>query len=150
MKPEKFPKWEVSNCNDLYKFLRTVVDIIPDGSTFCFDGICPDYDDIKVFLEERKATEPSEEMKEKYHWQDKYCRYILFDKKNAYDLAEIMEHHAKPELADHIHIYKENIILLQWHHIIDDPLYIDIVIDEIKIKKFCEKMSLEYKYVLED
>ena len=30
-------------------------------------------------------------------------------------LAEIMEHHAEPELAVHFHAYKDGSVLLEWH-----------------------------------
>lgn len=69
-----------------------------------------------------------------------------FTPENVNGFAEIMEHHATPEGAAHLHVYKDDKILLEWHDAFwDDPMYISEDIAEEKIKQFCEKLSLKYK-----
>ena len=69
----------------------------------------------------------------------------LLTPENINELAHIMERHATPEGTVHLHVYKDNKILLQWYDAFFDPMFISEVIDEEKIRHFCEKLSLEYK-----
>ena len=54
-----------------------------------------------------------------------------------------MERHATPECAVHLHVHKDNRIILEWHDTFDDPMHISKAIDEEKTKHFCEELSLK-------
>ena len=139
----KNPKWEVSPSRDMPAFLRSLIGMIPEDSILYLEGGSPNKE-ISSYLEERKTSNPSK-VEIGTIWPRPICYHVPFTPENVNGLAEIMEHHATPEGAVHLHIYKDNKILLQWYDAFDDPMYISEAIDEEKIKQFCEKLSLKYK-----
>ena len=139
----KYPKWEVSPGRDMPAFLRSLIGIIPEDTILYLEGGSPDKE-ISSYLEERKTSSPGK-VKLGTIWPYPICYHIPFTPENVKGLADIMERHATPECAVHIHIYKDNKILLQWHDAFDEPMYISEAIDEENIKQFCEKLSLKYK-----
>jgi hypothetical protein len=65
-------------------------------------------------------------------------------RENLEGLAELSEHHAEPEIAIHIHVYKGNKVLLEWYDATSDPFRIAKEIGEEKVKEFCSKLGAEY------
>ena len=140
----KNSKWEVSPIRDMPAFLRSLIGMIPENSILYLEGGSPDKE-ISSYIEERKTSTPSKVALGTI-WPRPICYHMPFIPENVNGLAGIMERHATPEATVHLHIYKDNKILLQWHDAFyDDPLYISEAIDEEKIKLFCEKLSLKYK-----
>ena len=140
----KNPKWEVSPLRDMPAFLRALIGIIPENSILYLEGGSPDKE-ISSYLEERKASNTSK-VELGTIWPRPICYHMPVITKNINGFADIMEHHATPEGAIHLHIYLNGKVLLQWHDaFFDDPMYISEDLGEEKIKQFCEKLSLKYK-----
>ena len=59
-------------------------------------------------------------------------------------MAEFAVNFAIPEICDHIHIYKNDEVLLEWFDAFSKPLYISQKISEASIKDFCSKLGCEY------
>ena len=117
--------------------------MIPENSILYLEGGYPDKE-ISTYLERRKITS-SVQVELGTIWPRPRCDHIPFTPENINELAHIMERHATPEGTVHLHVYKDNKILLQWYDAFFDPMFISEVIDEEKIRHFCEKLSLEYK-----
>ena len=140
----KNPQWEVSPLNDMPSFLRSLIGIIPENSILYLEGGSPD-EEISTYLKERKANKPTK-IALGTIWPRPIFYHMPFTPENVNGLAEIMEHHATPEGAIHLHIYKNDKIILEWHDaFFDDPMYISEDIDAQKIRQFCKKLSLKYK-----
>ena len=137
------PKWEISACRDMPAFLRTLITMIPEDSILYLEDGSPDRE-ISSYLEKRKTPSPCK-VQLGTIWPRPVCYHMPFTPDNVTGLAEIMERHATPEVAVHIHVYKDNKILLQWYDAFDDPMYISDAVDEEKIRQFCESLSLEYR-----
>ena len=65
------------------------------------------------------------------------------------ELAEIIKHHAKPELAIHFHVYINDSVLLEWHDAFSQPMLMSGVIPEEKIKVFSDKIGKNYREIVE-
>lgn len=139
----KNPKWEISACHDMPAFLRSLIDLIPENSILYLEDGSPDKE-ISNYLKER-IINSSVQIELGTIWPRPRCYHIPFTTENINGLADVMERHVTPEAAIHLHVYKDNKILLQWYDAFFDPMFISEVIDEEKIKQFCEKLSLEYK-----
>lgn len=136
------PKWEVSSIRDPQAFLRALNIILPEGAILYFEDGCPDKE-IRSFFDSRKVSNP---IKIECGTSGNPVRFHLpFTHANITELVDIMERHAQPELAMHFHSYKDNKIILQWYDAFDDPMYISEAIEEEKIKRLCEELSLKYK-----
>jgi hypothetical protein len=55
------------------------------------------------------------------------------------------EHHAEPEMFDHLIIYRGEIGLLSWYDAPTDPFYVSTEISEVSLKEFCAKVQVSYK-----
>ena len=137
------PKWEVSACSDMPLFLLTLIGIIPEDSVLYLEGGYPD-EEINLYFEKQKISKPVK-VELGTIWPRPICYHIPFTSDNIKTLANIIERHATPEVAIHIHVYKDNKVLLQWHDAFDCPMYFAETVDEENIKIFCEKLSLKYK-----
>ena len=65
------------------------------------------------------------------------------------ELAQIMDHHAEPELAIHFHIYCHGQVLLQWHDAFDDPILVSGAISEEKVRILARENGKGYKRIVE-
>lgn len=71
--------------------------------------------------------------------------YMPVTLKDMQGLAELAEHHAEPEICDHLRVYCNDKAVLAWHDIIDDPLDIDDSIDEARVIAFCNELGTTYE-----
>jgi len=85
------PCWEISGVKGLPAFLRAVLNLVPSDSV--------------LYLEDRYAPR-----KLRSYLQERVARNT-----NLEGLAELAERFAAPEVATHLHIYKEGDILLEWY-----------------------------------
>ncbi len=60
-------------------------------------------------------------------------------------LAHLTDTHALPEVCDHLHVYKDNEVLLQGYDIYDKRVYVSSTLDEGLIRSFCAKVNCKYK-----
>ena len=52
------------------------------------------------------------------------------------DLALMAENHAEPEMCDHLHLYKDNNLLLEWMDAFSDEILISKTVPEEVVKRF--------------
>jgi len=62
------------------------------------------------------------------------------------ELAKLMKHHVEPELAIHFHIYRNNLVLLEWHDAFSQPMLMSGVIPEKEVKVFADKIGKSYTH----
>ena len=65
---------------------------------------------------------------------------------NLRSLADLVENCAEPEVALHIHVYRENEVLLQWYDAFTgDSMCLSSAIEEEALRTFCDQLSLKYR-----
>jgi len=136
----KNPHWRTSLANDFTLFLDSLEIISPEGAILYLES-SNNPNDIRKYLEARKAqmiTKISRgtlfPMPEIFHME--------ITKENIKGLIELASHHKNA--PEHVHIYKDNTILLQWYDVFDDPIFISKEISENKVRDFCKKLGVEY------
>ena len=69
---------------------------------------------------------------------------------NLDGLATLAETHAAPEIADHLHVYKDGKVLLEWYDAFStDPCYVSMDIPEENVRAFCHSIGAHYEAVVE-
>jgi len=63
---------------------------------------------------------------------------------NIEGLAHLSERFANPEIADHLHVYKVDKVLLECYDAFIGPFYIAKEISEDKVATFCKELGLKY------
>ena len=140
---EQGPCWEVSRIEDLPSFLRALIDLVPLESTLYLEGNSISKD-IQLYLEARKPQQITK-VETGTIWPHPKCFHMAITYESLDGLAQLADKHAEPEIADHLHIYKDNKIILQWYDAFSDPFYISKEILEDKVKNFCSRLNTTYK-----
>lgn len=59
-------------------------------------------------------------------------------------LADLAEHHAEPELLDHLFLYKTDEPLLEWHDAFANAILIPGKVPESIVAGFAKELGLDY------
>jgi len=162
----KEPSWKVRPVKDYTVFFEHLSSLIPEGSVLFLEGTSMSQD-IKDFLgsvaiEEPKdvqvgeARDPDKLPQERTYkvpilgWELR-CNprphhfHIPATHGNFLEISKMSEHHAEPEMFDHLIIYRGKIGLLSWYDAPTDPFYVSTEISEVSLKEFCAKVQVSYK-----
>jgi hypothetical protein len=139
------PYWEVEPIKIFKEFLNALPIIIPNGSILYLEGGYPDRK-LKDFFKKTQIANPVK-INIGTIWPMSATDYyhIPLTNENFKELLELSENHAEPEIAIHLHVYKDGKILLEWYDAFDDPFYLSEDITEDKLKEFCDKLCLKYR-----
>ena len=58
------------------------------------------------------------------------------------ELALMAEHHAEPEMCEHLHLYKDNNPIIEWMDAFSDEMYISTIVPQEIVNKFCEEIKI--------
>ena len=137
--------WQISGVKDFPAFLRAVSDlVIPDSVLYLEGGTPPKK--LRVYLEKRAATNNCK-VEMGTIWPRPECFHMQITRANLEGLAELVEGYPTPQIAVHLHIYKNGKMLLQWYDAFLDPFWMPREIEETVIKEFCNKLGADYKEV---
>ena len=134
--------WRISKVPDFPTFLRNLPSLVPSGSVLCLEGTGAE--DIEGYLSQRPAIYPNEVTQGFLSMRAK-TYFMPVTLENLHGLAELAEHHAEPEICDHLRVYFNDKAVLAWHDISDDPLDIGDQIDESRIRAFTDELDTTYE-----
>jgi len=124
-------------------FFRILPDIMPSGSILYLESTCI-APDVQTYLHTRQAG-TTYKIARATKWPKPKYFHIPITSENLAKLAELSENHAGPEICDHLHVYKNDRMLLQWYDAFDDPFVLSKDIPESKIKVLCDNLGCQYK-----
>ena len=137
-------RWEVQGPWDLPAFLRALPLIAPHDAILYLEGGSPTKP-LKEFLDARCVPEESRLAKGTI-WPKPLVYHLPATPENVQSLADLAENCAEPEVAIHIHVYRDNEVLHEWHDAFSgDPLYISSAIEEEALRTFCDQLALNYR-----
>jgi len=136
------PCWEVSP-PDFSAFLKHLPALAPD-SILCLEGVSAP--DLEAYLLERPAAYENETKQGFLRWRPKIF-YMPITEENLRGFAALTERYAEPEVCDHLRVYSGNRIMLSWHDLPSDPIYLVKDYDEDVLKEFCEMWQCELSQV---
>lgn len=125
----------MSRPNDFCEFLRQLPDFVPAGSTLCLEG--GDAFDVQAYIQERPATYEHETDQGFWRFRPKIF-YMPITQENLRGLAELCENHAEPEVGNTLSVYWNNQIILSWHDLPLDPIYLSDVLEEAVLRDACD------------
>ena len=134
------PCWEVSPPG-FSEFLQHLAAFAPN-STLCLEGVSAP--DLEAYLLERPATYENETKQGFLELRPKIF-YMPITEKNLRGFAALADKYAEPEVCDHLRVYRDNRIILSWHDLPYDPIYLVKEYDEDVLKEFCKTCDLEFK-----
>jgi hypothetical protein len=110
---------------------------LPEGSVLYFESGYPDAE-IEAFMAENAIAE-------QVHialgtiWPRPRVFHVPGTSEMVNKLASIMERHAEPQLAVHFHVYREGIVLLEWHDAFSQPMLVAASVPDAKVQVLVER-----------
>ena len=140
--------WGVSGIKSesLPQFLCALPSLLPAGSTLYLEGTSPSAREVIAFCETH-AAERISKIALGTIWPKPKIFHLSMVPEVAQELAALTEHHAIPEICDHLHAYKDGRVLLQWHDAFDEKLLIAQDVAEEKVADFCRLLGAKYERV---
>ena len=138
--------WEVPAPRDVARFLRAVTSLAPPGSVLYLEGGSPS-EEVRAYLEERVPAKTTK-VAVGTIWPRPKIFHMSITPGNLAGLAELAERHALPELAVHIHVYKDSDVVLQWHDAgCRDPMLVSKKASVDGVGEFCDQAGVEHRLV---
>jgi len=60
------------------------------------------------------------------------------------ELADRTEHCAELEVCEHLHAYRDGVVLLQWYDAFSDPAYVSKLVSQDRVERFCAVLGVAY------
>jgi hypothetical protein len=138
------PFWEVEGSRlDYAEFFRRLPDLVSDQAVFFLEGGAHP-PALSRFLEEH-AVPPRVKVARGTLWPRGSVFHVPTEPSVLMDLAELAEQCAGPEICDHLHVYEDDRILLEWHDAFSDPFSVSRQLSEERMQEFCRKLNVEFK-----
>jgi len=136
--------WIISNYwkkdyENFFNFLRIIV---PTESIIYIEGDSI-IEKIREYYESKKISN-FVKVEMGTIWPRPTFYHIPFNEENILKLIEFFNNYAEPEILDHLIIYKHNEVFISGYDFLDKEIWVSSLIDENKIKKFCEMLDAKY------
>ena len=103
----------VGYVKDFYALLRAIDEVMPEGAVLCLEGTSI-VDEVAAFLDTRQPVDPPA-VEANTLWPKPRLFHLPLSGTNLAELRALAEHHAEPEVADHLVVYRDRDVLL-WAH----------------------------------
>ena len=137
------PHWELQGRWDCALFFRRLPDVLPPAATLFIEGTSI-ATDVSGFL--RSVAEPGDYLPMRQTLWPRAQRYrVRCDAPTLATLAELAEHHAEPELLDHLFVYGDSGALLEFPDAFlkDCPASFAAEIEEQRLRDFAKALGLK-------
>ncbi len=140
----KKPGWKVTCTEDFPLFLRAILDMAPCGSVLYLEsgGLPPN--DVKTYLEARSA-QGTFKIPGGTLLPTPKVFHMPLTRDNVDGLADLMHQYPTPIGSVHIHVYKDDTVLLVSYDAFLDPFWIAGTIPEEKVKRLCQALGTDYE-----
>ncbi len=135
--------WKISPPKNISQFLRIIGQLIPENSILYIEGGGLPPKEIRSYLEDKNIKDRIKIVGGTLVPRPHIYR-IPATITNLNELASLFEMYPFPFGSIHLHIYKNNKILMMSYDAFLDSFLISSEIPEKKIKKFCDELNLSY------
>jgi len=136
------PCWEIPPC-DLTEFISQLGTFATAESVLCLEG--GNAADVESYLQAR-PSHIENETKQGFLKMRPKTFYMPITRENLRGLGDLSEIHAEPEVCDNLRVYDGEYIILSWHDLPSDPIYVASTVNEAALKKFCEALGCGYLF----
>jgi len=136
--------WELKGNTDFPRLLRALIDFVPNSSILYFEGGTPNERLLEFFA--IRAVPECMHISMASLWPRPLVYHVPATAKNLTDLAHIAETCAGPELAIHFHVYENGRVLLEWHDVFHQPMFVSGVMNETLVKTLAKTLGMSACY----
>ncbi|MBI1748050.1 MAG: hypothetical protein HYR55_15895 [Acidobacteria bacterium] len=142
------PYWQVDGPKTFQELFDALQGWLPEGVILYFEDGSPDAE-INDFMA-KYSCQGQAHVAMNTIWPRPNIFHVPAEPAILTELSKIMEHHAEPELAIHFHVYKNNIVLLEWHDAFSQPIRLNGSIPEVQVENFAKKAGKKFRKIRED
>ncbi|MCD4707643.1 MAG: hypothetical protein K8S62_07875 [Candidatus Sabulitectum sp.] len=137
---EAVTSWEISPPSASVELFSCLNIVVPENSIMYFEDV---YENKVKEVLKAISTDSKTIIHSGTLWPKPDVFHVPATDENYGKIQEIAENHF---ISVHFHILRNDVKVLEWYDAFDkDPMYISTIIDEERIKEFCEKLGLEYR-----
>ncbi len=133
--------WRVDSTRDMGRFLRALKVLVPEDSVAYFEDTGERH--FAEYLQ-RTAITPTVQIARGTIWPKPDCYHVPMAAGMADKLAGYLEKNPCGFVCSHLHIYRDGVVLLEWHDALDNPIYISRSIDEQSVSRFASSLGAAY------
>jgi len=131
--------WEVEGTTDFPALLRAVFEWFPDDSVLYFEGGSPN-EELSAFMAAHAVPE-TVHIATGTIWPKPKVFHVPATRENIDLLADLAERCAEPELAVHVHVYRDGEVLLEWHDAFAQPMLLAGSLGENTVREFAAALG---------
>ena len=139
------PHWAIEGNPDFLVFFRNLHQLVEERAILAVSGSSLE-SAVSDYLTKIKI-EPRAGVRCEPHFFGPDAYHVPATVDNLAGLADMAEHHADPEVADHMVVYRDTTVLLEWYDAGANPIWITKDIDEDRIASFGRAIGCEVKAV---
>ena len=136
------PCWQLQP-SDLSAFIAEIGVLSPTGAVLCLEGVIAEQ--VERYLQARPSRLQHETNQGFLSMRPKLY-FMPINAENLRGLATLSENHAEPEVCDSLRVYDDETLILSWHDVPDDPIYVASTIDARAVSEFCKRVDCEYAF----
>jgi hypothetical protein len=134
--------WRVGPTRDVDRFVRALPALTPTGSVVYFEATAESH--VGRYL--IGVSVPAQaQVAVGTIWPRPDCYHVPLTAEHMDALAGFLEKHPAGFFCAHCHVYRDGVVLLQWHDAFyDDPMYISRTIGRDAVARFAEALGCSY------
>lgn len=99
--------------------------------------------ELEGFLREHQLT-PALKLAVGTSWPRRPIYHVPATAAFLEELADRTEHCDVLEVCEHLHAYRDSVVLLQWYDAFSDPLYVSQLVSQDRLDRFCSALGVAY------
>ncbi|MDR0770354.1 MAG: hypothetical protein LBE75_04045 [Burkholderiales bacterium] len=135
--------WVIEGPVDITQFFEILPDAFPEATTFFVEGTSMEEEVVDCYL---KRLQPGKFLAPSGTFGVSVKIRCIFDKGLFRELALLSEHHAEPEVLDHLSVYKGETPLLEWCDAFcnNGQMFLSADLSEERVAAFAKQLKLSY------
>ena len=140
------PCWEVSDKGlDHAAFFRALPMLVGEGATLVVEGGSHP-PELRTLLEGHSVPGRSKVALGTV-WPRGTVFHVPASRTVVAALAAVCEHCAYPEICDHLHVYDNDSVLLQWYDAFSQPLWVSKRVSGGAMEAFCGELRVTFREI---
>jgi hypothetical protein len=133
--------WVIESPGSLTKFLRQLRLLVPEDALLYIDML--GVPEIQRYAEEHRVRGGIDFPK---GWSNIEVTFphLPIREEVLSGLADVCETHHPAEITSEIIVYRGKEVLVTWHDLPDDPIYVSVKVDEACVHEFCRAAGCRY------
>jgi len=136
--------WEASPTRYLASFLRFLPELVPPQCILYLEGFPSET--FEEFFAQHQVSNPTK-VAVGTVWPKPVWHHVPINPEVMEKLAQLSDTLDPTEIASHLHIYRNQQVLLAWHDAFDLPMFFSRGLSQERVNNFCAKLGIPFKRV---